>query len=169
MRTLPTVARLLVAALVAGAVACGGGGGSGDGGDGSSNGPELEGFAVERLDVHGTEFAVWIAETDQQRRRGFMFATEEQLAPLADGTPRGMLFLFGEDSRLGFWMRDTGVPLDLAYLAADGRIAEIHHLAPFDETPVVATMLVRHAFETRAGTLSDNGITVGDRVELPAR
>lgn len=162
MRTLARLVLLL--ALLAGC----GGGGDGDGG-GAPSGANLDGFATATLVVGDVAFAAWLADTDAQRRQGFMFATELQLAPLPDGTPRGMLFSYPDDRRLSFFMRDTQVPLDLAYATSEGRIVEVHRLEPFDETSVVAGQPVRYAFEARQGTFARFGIVVGDRVQLPAR
>lgn len=160
------LARLAVVLALA-CAACGGGGG--DGGAGSTDGANLDGFATTRLSVGDAAFETWLADSDAQQRQGFMFATEEQLAPLADGTPRGMLFSFASDRRLSFFMRDTAVPLDLAYATSEGRIVEVHALVPFDQTSVVAQQPVRYAFEARAGTFARYGIGVGDRITLPAR
>jgi uncharacterized membrane protein (UPF0127 family) len=154
--------------LLIAAAACGGGRAAGDGATGSGDVPELEGFASTRLDVGGTTFAVWLAESPAQQSRGLMGVTAAQLAPLDDGTPRGMLFVFVYDARLSFWMRDTAEALDLAYVDARGRIAELHPLEPYDETRVVSAVPVRYALETARGTLAAHAIGVGDLVELPA-
>ena len=69
--------------------ACGGGGGEAE-----RPAADLGGFAVTRLVVGDVAFETWLADSNAQRRQGFMFATEEQLAPLADGTRRGMLFSY---------------------------------------------------------------------------
>lgn len=158
--------RLLAVCVLLVAAACGGGAAAGDG---SSDGsvPELEGFVTTRLEVGGVAFEVWLAQSPAQQGRGLMGATTEQLAPLGDGTPRGMLFVFAYDARLSFWMRDTGVALDLAYLDATGRIVELHALEPYDETRVISAVPVRYAFETARGTLAAYGIGVGDLVALP--
>lgn len=163
MRALARLALVVVLACAA----CGGGGDDADGG--SSGGANLGGFAMTRLAVGDVAFESWLADTAAQRRQGFMRATEEQLAPLPDGTPRGMLFSFAADQRLSFFMRDTAVPLDLAYATSEGRIVEVHRLEPFDETPVVAAEPVRYAFETRQGNFQRYGIGIGDRITLPVR
>lgn len=163
----PFPARLraaLLALAVLAAAACGGGGGSGDGGQGSA---DLAALPVERMDVGGVTFEVWIADEDAERRRGLMFASEEQLAPLDDGTPRGMLFVYAADAQPGFWMRDTVVPLDLAYATADGRIVETHALEPLDEMRVFAGQPIRFALEARRGTFATHGIGIGDRIAVP--
>lgn len=109
-------------------------------------------------------FRVWIADTTQTRAAGLMDATEADLAPLQDGTRRGMLFVFPVAQTVSFWMRDTEVPLDLAYLDDSGRILEVFALVPLDETPVPSSSPVRYALEVRAGDL---GLGVGDVIELP--
>lgn len=154
--------RRLALAVALLAAACGGGGGD----DGSSAGT-LDGFSRARISVGGVVFEAWLARTPDERARGLMFAGEEDLAPLPDGTPRGMLFLYDEDRLLSFFMRDTFVPLDLAYAAADGRIVETHRLQPLDETSVVARVPVRYAFEARQGTFAALGIGVGDVIVPP--
>ena len=141
------------ALLLLGSLAACGGGGSGGGGS--------PGVATERILVDGVEFEVWIAQTPAQHAEGLMGATEADLAPLPDGTPRGMLFVFPTERLLSFWMRGTAVPLDLAYATADGTIVEVHDLLPFDETSVSSGEPVQYALEAAAGTLDAHGIGPG--------
>jgi uncharacterized membrane protein (UPF0127 family) len=141
--------------LFATLAACGGGGGATPPAGG------LADFATARIAVDGVDFEVWVAETAAEHARGLQGATAADLQPLLDGTPRGMLFVFPIASRLGFWMRDTGVPLDLAYARADGTIVEVHALVPYDETPVVAGEPVVYALEAVAGTFLAQGIGPG--------
>lgn len=147
------------ALLVATLSACGGGEGA--------PGADLSGFPTERILVGGVEFEVYVATTPAQHSQGLMNATEAQLAPLPDGTPRGMLFVFAGEAVRSFWMRDTYVPLDLAYATADGMIVEVHDLVPHDETPVTSGEPVQYALEARAGTFAAEGIAVGSVIVLP--
>jgi uncharacterized membrane protein (UPF0127 family) len=133
----------------------------------TTTGSDLAGFAVDRITVNGQEIEVWLATTGGQQAQGFIFAAEEQLAPLPDGTPRGMLFVFADDRFRTFWMRDTYVPLDLAYIRADGTIVDIHELIPLDETLIGSSVPVRYALEVRAGTLAAMGVAEGDVVTVP--
>ena len=130
-------------------------------------GSDLSGFETARISINGAEFEVWLAKTTTQQQQGLMFATANQLDPLPDGTGRGMLFIFSAARFLSFWMRNTHVPLDLAYARSDGVIAETHALVPLDETPVVAGEPVRFALEVFSGTLSAEGIGVGDLIVIP--
>lgn len=130
-------------------------------------GSDLSGFETARISINGAQLEVWLAKTPAQQQQGLMFATADQLDPLPDGTPRGMLFIFPTELFLSFWMRNTWVPLDLAYARPDGIIAETHALVPLDETPVTAGEPVQFALEVFSGTLAARGIGVGDLIVIP--
>ena len=130
-------------------------------------GADLSGLQQLRIEIAGVSFEVWVAETPAEQQRGLMNATPEQLAPLPDGTPRGMLFPFPSDRFVGFVMNDTYVPLDLAFLRSDGVLVEIHALTPLDSTPVTSGQAIRYALEVNAGDLSSHGVGIGDTLALP--
>ena len=76
-----------------------------------------------------------------------------------------MLFVFPGPRPVSFWMKDTPVPLSIAYMGSSGRILEIHDLKPFDETPVPsASASVDFALEVPRGWFSGHGILPGDMV-----
>lgn len=139
-------------------MACSGGGGDPD---------PFPGLERAELASGPTRFSVWIAVAPETQARGLMDATEEDLAPLADGSIPAMLFVFPQPRFVSFWMRDTEVALDLAYLDETGRIVEIHSLIPLDESLAPSSVPVAFAFEVAAGTLAAQGIGVGDTIELP--
>lgn len=130
-------------------------------------GADLSGFDVARIQVDAVTLETWLAQTLVQQQQGLQDATEEQLAPAQDGTPRGMLFVFASPRLLSFWMQDTFVALDLAYIRADGTIASIHAMAPLDEGVVFSTEPVQYALEVPAGTLGALGLGVGSTLALP--
>ena len=136
----------------------------------SSGGGEGVSYAdlrVETLRAGDIEFRVWIADSDAARARGLMDATDEDLAPTADGAVRGMLFVFPVPEMVSFWMRGTEVALDLAYIDETGRIVEVLAMTPLDETPRPSPVPVSYALEVRAGTLADLGLGVGDVLTTP--
>ena len=100
-----------------------------------------------------------IARTDQERQRGLMFR-----ASVPDGT--GMLFVFPRAELQGIWMKDTYVPLDVAFLDAQSRILNIEHLEPLDLTTKWSHGPVLFALEVRQGWFSEHGVRVGDRAEI---
>jgi uncharacterized membrane protein (UPF0127 family) len=101
-----------------------------------------------------------LARTAEEREKGLMFRKT-----LADG--EGMLFVFDRDQVLSFWMKNTLLPLSVAYIAADGRILEIHDLRPGDLRPVRGSRSARYALEVPQGWFARTGINPGDRVSIP--
>jgi uncharacterized membrane protein (UPF0127 family) len=102
-----------------------------------------------------------IADSAAERETGLMFRKE-----LAEG--KGMLFVFEVDQVLSFWMKNTSLPLSIAYLSSDGTIRDILPLEPFSLAPVSSSRSVRYALEAPRGWFERAGLKVGDRFELPA-
>lgn len=99
-----------------------------------------------------------VADTPAAREAGLMYR-----GSLKDG--EGMLFVFGAPQPMSFWMRDTTIPLSIAYINGAGVIREIHDLQPLDETPVPSLFgdLV-YALEVPQGWFHRNGVLPGDTV-----
>lgn len=107
-------------------------------------------------------FRVEIAETDDARSRGL--TGRERLAEDA-----GMAFLWGEDTTTGFHMKDTLIPLTVAFFDADGRILRMLEMAPCRADPCPAydaAVRYRGALEVNAGALERRGVRLGDRVRI---
>jgi uncharacterized membrane protein (UPF0127 family) len=105
--------------------------------------------------------AAEVAKTAEERQRGLMFRKS-----LADG--KGMLFVFERDQVLSFWMKNTYIPLSIAYIAGDGRIIEVHDMEPLSLAPVRSNRSCRYALEAPLGWFTRANINVGDTVILPA-
>jgi uncharacterized membrane protein (UPF0127 family) len=118
---------------------------------------------VVRLEQNGASATVSIevAATTEQRQRGLMF--REALPEDA-----GMLFLFPFEVHTGFWMRNTKVPLDIAYIGADGRVQEIRAAKPLDETVLTPTDAYLYVLEVNQGWFQRHSLGVGAKVTLPA-
>jgi uncharacterized membrane protein (UPF0127 family) len=123
----------------------------------------LEKFEKRELVINGKEGKVTvkaeIAVTDAQREQGLMYRKT-----LKDG--EGMLFVFQSDQILSFWMKNTLVPLSIAYIAYDGRILEIYDMQPGSLDPVRSSRSVRYALEVPQGWFGRAGLGVGDRLEI---
>jgi uncharacterized membrane protein (UPF0127 family) len=132
------------------------------GGDGKPQ-PRLETREFHINGAEGTPILAEIARTDAQRERGLMWRRS-----LAEG--EGMLFVFDRDRILSFWMKNTLIPLSIAYIAADGRILEIHDMEPRRLAPVQSARSARYALEVNRGWFARMGIKAGDVLgpELPA-
>jgi uncharacterized membrane protein (UPF0127 family) len=98
-----------------------------------------------------------IARTENERAIGLMYRKE-----LKDGS--GMLFVFENDEILSFWMKNTLIPLSIAFIGRDGRIFEIRDMRPQDLTPVQSVNPARYALEVPRGWFSRAGIVPGDRL-----
>lgn len=104
---------------------------------------------------------VEVASTRAQRERGLM---ERESMP----DDHGMLFLFEEDVSLGFWMKNTPLPLTIAYIDSTGEILEMRDGQPRDETILRPSQPYRYALEVNQGWFERNGFAPGDQVTLPA-
>ncbi|MCL2764871.1 MAG: DUF192 domain-containing protein [Treponema sp.] len=98
-----------------------------------------------------------IARTSEERAQGLMFRKE-----LPDG--EGMLFIFEADQVLSFWMKNTYIPLSIAYITYDGRIVDIKDMYPHDTSSVVSSRSVRYALEVPQGWFTRAGVRQGDTV-----
>ena len=105
------------------------------------------------------QFRVELARTPQEQAKGLMFRTEM-------GPDEGMIFPFDPPRGASFWMRNTVIPLDLIFVAPDGRISNIAANAiPYDETPLTSNGEARAVLELNGGRAAQLGIKPGDRVE----
>ena len=103
-------------------------------------------------------FQVEVAETPSERAQGLMFRTEMA----ADA---GMLFLYPSPRIVTMWMRNTVLPLDMLFIAADGRILSIAERAvPQSTTLIPSDGAALGVLEVNAGTVSRLGVRAGDRV-----
>jgi uncharacterized membrane protein (UPF0127 family) len=117
-------------------------------------------LATATLGVGGKTIEVELAKTERELQTGLMFRTQ-----LADG--EGMLFVFSADRQPSFWMKNTRLPLSIAYIASNGVIMDIFDMQPFNEISVRSEHYARYALEVPQGYFTRNGIKVGDQVSLP--
>lgn len=106
---------------------------------------------------------VELASTPQEREQGLMFRES-----VPDGT--GMLFVFGDEAIRGFWMDNTYVDLDIAFLDASYRVVDIQQLEAMSTEVRDSRAPFMYALEVRRGWLAERGIAVGDvaRIEMRA-
>ncbi|MCH8852171.1 MAG: DUF192 domain-containing protein [Planctomycetes bacterium] len=166
----PTLFFLVMAALVVGGCSAQLGGcntNSGTAAGDQQKGNDLDSMSTTKFSIGETEFQVWIANTAEQREKGLMFVEMEQMQALEDGTERGMLFIFEQERTLSFWMKDTFIPLDIAYARSDGTIVKIHTMTPLDLSGYSSVQPARYALEVNAGVFAAKGIAEGDIIKVP--
>ncbi len=163
-------ARALLLVLVLAAVAgCGGGDGAGNGAGAeetttaTATGPVFESGTVVIESAHGdVEVEVEIAETPVQQQLGLMH--RESLAREA-----GMVFVFAKETRGGFWMKNTLIPLSIAFFDRDGKILRILDMEPCDAEPCPVydpEVAYRGALEVNRGAFGEWGVSEGDRLRV---
>ena len=109
----------------------------------------------------------WIADEYDERMKGLMFVTADEMAPLEDGRQRGMIFLFERDQHHGFWMKNTIIDLEIAFIREDMTIFEVLTMAALDENSYTPQAGYRYALEVKAGVFKQYGIESGDHVDIP--
>ena len=77
---------------------------------------------------------------------------------------RGMIFPYDPPQEVGFWMKNTLIPLDIVYIRANGTIARIVNAQPMDITPLPSGEPVALVLEIRGGRAAELGIREGDKV-----
>jgi uncharacterized membrane protein (UPF0127 family) len=100
-----------------------------------------------------------VARTDDERAQGLMYRQE-----VPDGT--GMLFVFQDSQVRSFWMQNTYVPLDIAFLDASLTVVDIQQMEPLSTDFYTSKAPAMFALEVRQGWFAEMGIVVGARPEV---
>ena len=115
-----------------------------------------------RMVVGNSPLSVELAVTPEERARGLMYRES-----LADD--RGMLFVFEYSGRWGFWMKNTLIPLSIAFLDRDGTVINIENMQPHDTTVTMPQGEILYALEVNLGWFARHGVRAGSRIELPGQ
>ena len=133
--------------------------------------PEPRADAVETHPMSGLEiipvtvttdegthvFRSEVADTVDAQRRGMMFRTEM-------GADEGMIFTYDDPHIMGFWMRNTVLPLDIIFIDEEGVITNIADGIPYNEESVYSDREAVAVLELNGGRSEELGIEAGDRV-----
>jgi uncharacterized membrane protein (UPF0127 family) len=121
------------------------------------------GLPTARLSIDSHALTAEVAATEAHRATGLMHRFS--LPP-----DHGMLFVFEAARPLSFWMRNTFIPLSIAFIDAQGRIVNIEDMAPQDERSTWSAGPALYALEMRKGWFAQKGIGPGAQVNgLPGR
>ncbi|HVF18342.1 MAG TPA: DUF192 domain-containing protein [Steroidobacteraceae bacterium] len=103
-------------------------------------------------------FKIWIADNDQRRARGLMFVKHI-------GEDEGMLFIYPQAMRASMWMKNTFIPLDMLFVAADGKVMQVvANTEPQSLKTIESDSDVIAVIELKGGTASKLHIAKGARV-----
>ena len=112
------------------------------------------------LTIEGKTIKVEVARTEKEQERGLMF--RERM-----GKDEGMLFVYEREEMLSFWMKNTRLPLSIAFIDKGGRIVDIQDMEPFSLETHTSAYPARYALEMNRGWFAREGIKVGDLVKIP--
>jgi uncharacterized membrane protein (UPF0127 family) len=112
------------------------------------------------LSVAGRQITAEVARTESQREHGLM--ERRHL-----GLTEGMIFIFDRDQHLEFWMKNTPLPLSIAFISEEGKILEILDMQPFDLRTIRSRLSARYALEMSQGAFQRLGIKEGDVITFP--
>jgi len=124
---------------------------------------QLDELETVTLKIGANTFKAWVMDTDSKRQEGMMHLTDAEVDP-----KEAMIFVFKEAQPLSFWMRNTRIPLDIAYLDANRTILNTATMKPFDEGLTPSAGPSKYAIEFKKGTFAKLGIKKGMKAEFPA-
>ncbi len=114
-------------------------------------------FPVTNLKAGKHIIRAEVASTDTQRERGLMFRKK-----LPENN--GMLFVFDRPARSCMWMKNTPLPLSVAFIGADGTIINIEEMEPFTLESHCSQGWIRYALEMNKNWFARNGIKPGSKI-----
>lgn len=161
----PGIPLILALAGVLALAGCGTGGAEGAAGS-APDGQEATSAPAEPQEARPQAGRAWVifgadtvvvevARTADERAQGLKFRDE-----LAPGT--GMIFVFPDEATRSFWMQDTYIPLDIAYLDASFRIIDIQQMEPLVTDTYPSAAPAMYALEVPLGWFAEHGVQVGD-------
>jgi uncharacterized membrane protein (UPF0127 family) len=123
---------------------------------------ELRTVTIRTSSREEVRVRVEIADNAFEHARGLMYRT-------ALAEDRGMLFIFEAEQKPSFTMKNTLIPLSIAFIDSEGRIVDIQDMKPLDDDPpsYVSAKPAQYALEVNQGFFEERGVEVGDRAELP--
>ncbi|WNY69775.1 DUF192 domain-containing protein [Borreliella andersonii] len=118
-----------------------------------------EHFYDKKILINGVKFFVKIASNELDRAKGYMGTQKVEYG-------NGMLFVFKKEQNLSFWMENTPLLLEIAYIDSNGIIKEIYDLEPYSMANVNSIYKAKYALELPRGSFSKFKIKIGDKVHF---
>lgn len=112
---------------------------------------------IQQLQINDKKIIAEIADTENTRRLGLMNRTE-----LAEN--HGMLFVFQNDNRHCFWMKNTLIPLSIAFINQHNKIVDIQEMQAQSLATHCPPENINQALEMNSGWFKDNNIHIGDAI-----
>ncbi len=124
-----------------------------------SCGKASSGLPVIPIEIEGHKVKAEVAVSAAEQSRGLMYRREL-------GRDAGMLFVYEDARTLSFWMKNTFVPLSIAWIDADGVIVGIDDMHPQTRTAHRSPKPAMYALEVNQGWFEEHGIEAGAKAEF---
>lgn len=111
----------------------------------------------------GRSMKVWVMDTPSKRNEGMMFLRDKDVK-----IEQGMLFVFPDEQPRSFWMRNTFIPLDIAYMNAAGRVLNVEAMKPHNDDGVPSKGPSKFVLEMKRGAFKKFGIKAGTVFKIPS-
>ena len=116
-------------------------------------------ISEEKISIESLFSKIEVVSNSQERKLGLMY--RENLP-----YDNAMFFIWEYKKRQCMWMRNTYIPLNVAYLDSSGKILEIYDMVPLSDESVCSKKRVRYALEVNLNWFEDNNILVGDVLDI---
>ncbi|MBN1410419.1 MAG: DUF192 domain-containing protein [Spirochaetales bacterium] len=121
---------------------------------------ETEKLPAVKIMIKGVEFSFEVARSREEQAKGLMFREEM-------GRHEGMLFLYTEYTHGPFWMKNTLLPLSIAFLDREGTVITLADMKPKSERLIRSERPYLYALEVNQGVFGELGLKPGDKIKLP--
>ncbi len=122
--------------------------------------PDSNKKSLVPLTVKGKTIWVEVVKTEEDKTKGLMFRDDL-------GRDEGMLFVYDREEILTFWMKNTPLPLSIAFLDSRGKVVDLQDMTPFSIKTHASAYPARYALEMNQGWFKRNGVSVGDTIKIP--
>ncbi|MBN2545194.1 MAG: DUF192 domain-containing protein [Spirochaetes bacterium] len=112
-----------------------------------------------KIEIKNKIYTFELASTREERKKGLMLRKK-----LASNS--GMLFVYPNKTILSFYMKNTLIPLDIAFITSDLKIIEIRQMYPLDETSITSSQEAQYALEVNRGFFDKVGLKAGDKINI---
>ncbi len=123
-------------------------------------------YSTCKMRINGSTLEATVVYSREAQMRGLMGVTD-----LKDGN--GMIFIYDSPQALSFWMKNTLIPLSIAFVESDGKIAQIYNMDPELEKPdwnlksYTSVTPVKYAIEVPSGWFARKGINTDTIINIP--
>lgn len=124
---------------------------------------QLSELKTAKITYGAKSITVWVMDSPSKRNEGMMFLNDKDVK-----ISQGMLFVFPEAEPRAFWMKNTNIPLDIAYMSAAGKVLNVEALKPHDESSVPSKGPTKYVLEMKKGAFKKYGIKAGTVFKIPS-